>query len=629
LFPQILPTPGDLLRRKKIDVENSNKETTPTQEDTTATLIATKYPRPKIFLIDLKDETESVLKAEGYNVTVGSFGAPYKVTMSDSYLPVIPKGNLPNYTEQEIVVIDLIPPLQREGPLGEKLTSQGETDWWASCSSGVIDPRPRLMDMVRPDFDRILGHGGSFVVFADDRIKQKLTLAYSGRYGLELVRPVDSDNWSFLSTLNSFYLNVFQDTGREISTLSASDHPLVHVLSEYRDGAHFQCTLQARSPLEGAWVTLATNKYAAPVAGAIVPGEGKGWVFILPQLRDKAGFLRTFFKNVLPDLSPRLFPHLEGFRWVERQEYELPKILEIRGKIHRIQEQARKQIGVLEKEIEVERAAGAYLHDLIRETGTSLVSAVKNSLEVLGFRSVTDADKEAVETGQKVQLREDLRIEDSSPLLLIEVKGISNLPKDAAALQGSKYVAPRMRELKRTDVQGLSIINHQRNLPPLERDNKAPFRQDILTNAEEQGFGLMTAWDLYRLLRGFLRNGWDYSEIKELFYKTGRIDPVPSHYEFLGTIEEFWETIGVVGVRIEAGHLRNGDRVAFELPVEFAEQDVVSLEVDKQQVAEADAGLLVGIKTELTKDQARKKVRVFSVNNTFGHADMTLKAEGL
>lgn len=78
-------------------------------------------------------------------------------------------------------------------------------------------------------------------------------------------------------------------------------------------------------------------------------------------------------------------------------------------------------------------------------------------------------------TGDTSPKREDLRIYDDSPILLVEIKGISGFPRDAAALQVAKYLAPRMREWQRTDIQGLSIINHQRNLPGLDRDNKTPF----------------------------------------------------------------------------------------------------------------------------------------------------------
>ena len=252
-----------------------------------------------------------------------------------------------------------------------------------------------------------------------------------------------------------------------------------------------------------------------------------------------------------------------------------------------------------------------YLHDLLRETGEPLVEAVKQTLETLGFRSVLDVDKQIENAGAGGTKREDLQICDYSPTLLIEVKGISSLPRDSGALQVWKYVAPRMKEWNRTDVQGLAIINHQRNLPALDRENDAPFREDVLTNAQEQGFGLLTPWDLFTLARRFLKRGWKHDYIQALFYQSGRIEPIPKHDEFIGIVEHFWEKVSVVGVRIEASMLMRGERIAFELPVEFEEQDVESLQVDKNPVSQAEIGMLGGIQTSLPKGQLKKGTRVF------------------
>lgn len=168
-----------------------------------------------------------------------------------------------------------------------------------------------------------------------------------------------------------------------------------------------------------------------------------------------------------------------------------------------------------------------------------------------------------------------------------------------------------MREWNRTDVQGLAVINHQRNLPALERENRNTFSGDVLANAEEQGFGLLTTWDLFRLLRSFLKNGWEYDHVRPLFYQSGRIEPVPNHYQLVGVIEHFWERPGAVGVRVEADEIEQGDRVAFDLPGQFEEQVVESLQVENAPVAKAQAGALAGIKTRLTKKQAKTGVRVF------------------
>jgi hypothetical protein len=195
----------------------------------------------------------------------------------------------------------------------------------------------------------------------------------------------------------------------------------------------------------------------------------------------------------------------------------------------------------------------------------------------------------------------------------IEVKGINGLPKDDDSLQVSKYIIPRMKDWNRTDIQGLSIINHQKNYPPLERENKLTFRDDILTNANEQGFGLLTTWDLFRLARCYEMNNWKHEYINELFYMKGRISPVPSHYEYLGIIKEYAPKVNVVGVEIQEGEIKLGDNIAFELPIEFKEQKVESIQADRKPVDLARARSLVGIETHLTKEQAKKGVRVFKV----------------
>ncbi len=182
--------------------------------------------------------------------------------------------------------------------------------------------------------------------------------------------------------------------------------------------------------------------------------------------------------------------------------------------------------------------------------------------------------------------------------------------RDASALQVAKYIAPRMREWGRTDLHGLGIINHQRNVPPLDR-SETPFRDDLITNAEQQGFGLMTAWDLYKLVRNFLKHDWKPDQVKPLFYRSGWIHPVPIHYTRIGTVEEFWDKITVVGIRLHDGQLSKGDRIAFTLPIEYEEQDTPEIQVDRQSVEVAQVGELVGVKTEMTKKQLRKGTVVY------------------
>ena len=168
-----------------------------------------KYPKPKVILIDMDSDIESNLKDAGYNVSIGSFGIPYKVPKEDGYQPIIVNGSMPgDVAEQEIIIINLLPRNVLDNPIGEKATSSGENDWWASCKYGQIDPRPRRMAWVQDKFDRILKHGGVFIIFADDKDYQDLIWGrlYYGSLEKEDNLTRKYHNWCFLSELN--YLEV-------------------------------------------------------------------------------------------------------------------------------------------------------------------------------------------------------------------------------------------------------------------------------------------------------------------------------------------------------------------------------------------------------------------------------------
>lgn len=587
-------------KNRKSSGDNSSSET--------SVLTAPRYPNPKILLLDMKDETASVLKKEGYNVCTGSFGTPYKVEKKDKYVPVIPNHSMPvNYTEQEIVVVDLIPNTPFDSPLGEKPVSGGEDDFWASCCTGIIDPRFRTMILSSDKLDRILSHGGIFVIFSDSRIEREIIFGHRDYVNHLTGNKRNIDNWCFLRTLGADYIEIEPDNGGEISC----EGPLNEILSEHLDGARFSCTLRPTYKTAKRWHTHAKNKYNEPVA-SLIRGENGGFIFIFPQLSNKGSLLVKLLKDFFPYISPKLFPHLEGARWVERPEYEIPEILKLQTEIGEIEEKSKNQVEKLKLSIDEIRVSEDYIHDLIRSTDSQLVTAVKRTLENLGFKKVIDVDqrmKEKAETGPK---REDLQIRDYQTILLAEVKGINGLPKENDSLQVFKYIAPRMKEEGTTDIKGISIINHQRILPALER-NKKPFQDDIIVNAQEQNFGIMTTWDLFRLIRSFKKNKWNHDQVKDLFYKDGRIEPVPKHYKYIGKIEHYWEEQGALSVRLETSEIKLHDRIAFELPVEFEEQVVESLQLDKQPIEVAQVGTEVGIKTHLTKNQARKGVCVFRV----------------
>ena len=537
-------------------------------------------------------------------MSVGTFGRPYEVAGA-GFARVTLDFSVPGIREQDVVVVDLASPARIGRPEVTK-ASLGEPHWWMKPRSRVIDPRPLAMHEIREYADRIYAHGGIFVIFGTSKFACEYLWAAVEHGALNSKgSAVSTNNWSLLSALNE--VGVQFDLGSEVNSVGG-DGPLHDLMHRFQSEMSFSYTMAPVYPRDREWLTLATNKYGQAVACAIRPQDTKGMILIFPEVVDQSAFLKSLFQEVLPELSPQLFPESTSGLWLRGPDYELHHVLELSREIMSVKEAAHRKIVDLHAAIEAERVQNGFMHDLLTGTGDTLVLAVKRALETLGFSSVINSDLD-LQPGQR--RREDLQIHDSSPILLLESKGIAGLPKEEDSIQVFKYIAPRMREWNRSDVKGLAVINHQRNVPALGR-NPLPFSEDVLTNALDQGFGLMTTWDLFRLLRSFLKLSWSSENVKPLFYQSGSILPIPANYELAGTVERYAEKLGVVSIRLSSG-IRVGDTLAYELPIEFEEEIVGSLEIDNSAVEAAAVGALAGMKTRLLREQARKGTRVFRI----------------
>ena len=575
-----------------------------------------KYDKPKILLIDMPEEAANGLLKQGHNVSVGSFGNPYKVPLSDSYQPVLGNGKLPNVTEQEVIIIDLEQPEILKEPKGEKTTSEGEGDWWASCNQGIIDPRPQMMVWVRKHFDRILSHGGLFVIFAKNRETQQMKYGKITSYGLE-GEPIHFDNWSFLSCLEDSFVETNYDSGSEIFTFGKDDW-LSKLLTKFIKNSKFFCTLKRNYKIsEENWIPLLKNKYDSTVSAVISRTYGQDkhtWILIFPQFSNKSNFILELFQ-LLPNLAPHLFPYYEGNLWLHKREYELPQVNELEEIKKEIKRKCDYEIGKIDLQIEEEKENNKFWYDLIRETGDPLVQAVIKVLHILGFEQIVDVDKEIKTEAESGLLREDIQIKDKSPILIVDVKGIADLPSDAEATQAHRHATMRMKELNRTDINCLTIINHQRNIQPLNRENNKPYRQELLDGASQMDLGLMTAWDLYRLLRSFLRNKWNPENVKPLFYKSQRISIIPTNYKYVGKVEQIWKEASAFSVIVEESTLESQDTIGIETPIEIIEYEIASLMLNDQEVIKTEIGNEAGVKTNQFPSNVKKGFRVYKINS--------------
>jgi hypothetical protein len=125
----------------------------------------TKYPRPKILVIDAPDVTP-VLHQRGYAAVSGSFGQPVVVPSGGGYQPLNRTADLPGYTEQEIIVVDLAGP-DPQKPAGRSSPTPGRR-WMppTMASRGISGSRTTSRTAVshalssRPHDHRAVGEPG-------------------------------------------------------------------------------------------------------------------------------------------------------------------------------------------------------------------------------------------------------------------------------------------------------------------------------------------------------------------------------------------------------------------------------------------------------------------------------------
>jgi hypothetical protein len=573
---------------------------------------APRFPKPKILLVDLADDTAEKLREEGFNVQAGTFGRPYAVQPGDGFVPLVNGARLPNHTEQEVVVIDLTLPPVAERPEGEP-PADGTPGCFVEAGRGLIDPRPLAMLRIGEAWDRVLQAGGAFVVFARPRRQQRIVLGRVKFKRLNEEQVVTIDNWSFLTPLSADLLRVEDDHGTEL-VVRPPTGVLGDWLRAHQPRAEFDVTL---TPLlwqraEGSgyqFLPLVESKYRECVGGIVTPKKGNGLILILPQFADKTRAVSELIRTVLPELCPHLFPSFVGGRWVRAAEYEHPSILSRRAEQERIRERAESEVSGLEREIDAERERFGFLHTLLTGTGEDLVAAAKAALEYVGFANVVLVDEGEIE-GNK---QDDLQIHDRSPVLLSEVKGIGGRPVESDTQQVTKYVLRRMKQWARTDVSGVFLVNHERHLPALDRNHANVFTSPQIADAEANGTGLITTWDLFRLIRGMTRWNWPKKAVQDVFYHTGRLPNVPSHYLRAGAVAHYYTEKSVLSIEVGEAGLRVGDTVGFLFADGFYEEVVTSLQVNRQPVPEAAAGQRAGYKTSLRRNEVPEGTAIYAV----------------
>lgn len=563
------------------------------------------FDKPKVLLIDMPPEVVRKLGQSPFNVNVGTFGSPHiaieeSADFGESCFPIVQSHKLPNHREAEVVFINLA---VTSNPVYPSPTIPSR--FVAASYGQQIDPRPCSMSEIRDDFDRILKHGGVFVVFAEPRIPMQAV-----RIGSPMGERLNFDNWGFLSILSSSYLKFTAHGGNEISvdTGIKTGAGLGELLKRYVRDMVFRTNIEATTFGKSTFFPLLKNKFNETVGCIIGSNDTKGRVLIFPHVANVDLFVDELLSTCLPHMVPSLFPYGSGSHWLERQEYQLPEVSRLKNEIVDVQTKADLRAKALEEEIKELNTKWSFLHTILTAQHDELVIAVMQTLEFIGFKSVENMDEN--EETKKGNKQEDLQIRDREPILIAEVKGVLGSPDEDEVNQVNKYVLRRQREDRSKTYRGLVIINHECKKPPLLRNNKNCFTDIQINDATDTDVTLFSTWDFYRLISGMRAWGWDARHIRELLYRPGRVGNVPAHYEFIGTVKRFLPDLSVIGVEPEVADLSVGDKLGVVFADRFLEFDIDELGVDKQKITIAQKGVMVGIKSP---ERIPEKMEVYRV----------------
>lgn len=577
---------------------------------------------PKILCIDFPAEIIKKIKECNFNVTEGSFGRLFRVTKSSSVFPILQKkGDIPlDVLEKEVVFINLtiLNEHFRTTVSEETEVPVGITYMVQKADKGIINPRPLSIGFFKEKCTKILDEGGAVIIFSDSEIQCDYASGHYGKlpYG-KTFHPKDNhhcSNWDFLPD----FLTIFpieNSHGSECRIDSSiecvpRENQFWTFLANHVSSFSYSCSFpnfHAVANDHQDQFPIIQNKFGVPVGGVIMAGkEKKGIMILLPGNPISSEICLDLLKNTLPDLSPHLFPGSKGSSWVFREEYELAVIVKLKKKIKEKEQEVEDAISKLKQEVSSKRDEFSFLTGLLIEHGDKLVQSAKKTLEFLGFTNVIDVDEEINQGRRDGPKGEDLQIlEDGLPTLLIEVKGISGKPSEEDALTVQKYLFPESQRTQNVNICGLSLINHQKHLPPADREIQHVFTSRTVENAIGHKIGLLTTFSLWKLTRNFIHLSWNPAQIKPLFYKKGHFQVFPEHYEYLGEISKVWpQQRNIIGMEISNGTIAQGDKLALEYPLDFIEATIHSLEVNDLKVDKVTKGDKVGI--EISSEIDRK-----------------------
>lgn len=566
--------------------------------------------RPRICCLDLSEDIIEALEEINANIYIGTLGS--KVTV-----PNARRGNnhqlllnfdFPkNLHEYDIIIIDLgnfkTIDYKPEDHVRAVHTGKSSISLLSSFPETLFDPRPM----------------GSYILgnlIHEITNREFLILAFStASYDIDY-EPVEisEDNYAERRAIQKQYIYSFWNFvpissakyGKELITENILAEDLKMLLEKYREGSVYNQTFH--HPIK--WtngVRVEDERYFPlfkNLNGDIVSyleSSDKTNLILLPQLKDKRNFILDFLSKVAPSYYPSLFPYSTTFNWKSESEYWLPNHSQLLIEKEDIEKEFQKQNAEVEKKIGENINKFSFLHDIISETGDNLTDALVKYFKWLQFKNVEKYDDKSKSTSV---LEEDIQIKLDDGLLIIECKGIGGTSTDADCSQISKIKHRRSRERGKFDVYALYIVNHQRYLPPLKRQNP-PFTENQRQDAINDERGLLATWQLFNLYFEIENGIISKEEARKLILKFGLIELRPIGLTYIDEPSEIYSEGKICIINIDGVELKVNDEILIEKNGKFEKTLIVGMQDNGKSIDQVSKGE-IGLK--LSSKIAKKSI---------------------
>lgn len=562
--------------------------------------------KPKICLIDVESSIVEELKSAGFNTATGSLGTIVDILPSPrKSVHCLANHSFPtNLHEYDIFVVDLKERIHTsyipENHQRNQIKTPEAHYFLCEYPQNTFDPISIGSIVLGGLIDELENKPFIIIMFCtpfEETTYKTITIGASNYHHDRSDLKVN--NYSFLP----FKTTSKNKMGLE-TQIERADTDFGQFLKKYNEQLHYHIVFThptyfdreiQQSVKTQNFIPLIRNS-AEDIVGYL-HWKDKGIIFAFPQMEDKKSFILELFQSALPSTLPEFFPYNDLFSWLRREEYWLPNEQTLREEKAEIQQEFEIKLKESDEKISQNYEVFRYLHDLIVATDNELVNAVQKFLEWLEFEQVINVD----ELNER-QREEDLRIPFDGGLIVIEVKGIGRTSTDDECSQINKIRRRREKERNRLDVHALYIVNHQRFLPPLSRQNP-PFQAHQITDAENDERGLLTAYQLFKLYFAINEGFITKSDARKTFLQTGLIDFEPSNAKNIGCPKERHHrgTVGVfhidnVPIKLESDAIIHTDG-------NYKSVQIIGLMIDNVAVDKVSSGE-VGIKfsSRITND---------------------------